>query len=84
MVRAATAVAWEVVMKAAVGDRVVVASSHTDVAAREGEVIEVAATDGSPPWRVRWVDDEHESLFCPGPDVYVERRVERFQVLLGE
>ncbi|TDE94852.1 DUF1918 domain-containing protein [Occultella glacieicola] len=71
-------------MKAAVGDRVVVASSHTDVAAREGEVIEVAASDGSPPWRVRWTDDGHESLFCPGPDVYVERQVERFEVLLGE
>lgn len=61
-------------MKAAVGDRIVVASSHTDVPAREGEVLEVHGQDGAPPWMVRWRGDGHESLFSPGPDVFVEHK----------
>ena len=27
--------------------------------------------DGSPPYRVRWSDNGHESLFFPGPDAYI-------------
>ncbi|QOR71071.1 DUF1918 domain-containing protein [Ruania alkalisoli] len=60
-------------MKAAVGDQVVVASAHTDVPAREGEVVEVS-DDGQPPWRVRWAEDEHESVYVPGPDTFVRRQ----------
>lgn len=61
-------------MKAAVGDRVVIASAHTDVPAREGEVLEIHGEAGAPPWVVRWAADGHESVFYPGPDVFVDRR----------
>ena len=43
-------------MKAAVGDLVVVHATHVDQRDREGEVIQVASADGSPPFRVRWSD----------------------------
>ncbi|UFU06862.1 DUF1918 domain-containing protein [Ruania halotolerans] len=60
-------------MRATVGDRVVIASAHTDVPAREGEVVGVSE-QGEPPWQVRWSEDDHESVYCPGPDAFVEPR----------
>lgn len=59
-------------MKAHVGDRLVVEGRAVDVPRREGEVVEVTSADGSPPYRVRWAGDEHESLVFPGPDAHVE------------
>ena len=58
-------------MHAHKGDRIVVRSQSLDGLVRDGEVIEVEHEDGSPPYRVRWSDDGHESLFFPGPDAYV-------------
>lgn len=57
-------------MKAAVGDRLVVKSTHVDGPVRDGEVIEVRGADGEPPFLVRW-SDGHEGLFYPGPDADV-------------
>ena len=34
------------------------------------EIVEVARTDGAPPYRVRW-DADHEALVFPGPDARV-------------
>ena len=58
-------------MKAAVGDRVVVHAPHVDERDRDGEIVEVRSSDGSPPYLVRWSADGHESLFFPGPDCTV-------------
>ena len=59
-------------MFAAVGDRLVVRSTHVDGPVRNGEIIEVKHGDGSPPYVVRWSDDGHEALVFPGPDAFVE------------
>jgi hypothetical protein len=59
-------------MYAAVGDRLVVRSVHTDGPVRDGEILEVHGPDGTPPFVVRWSDTGHESLVFPGPDAYVE------------
>ena len=59
-------------MTGAVGDRLVVRSQHVDGPVRDGEIIEVKHTDGSPPYRVRWSDTGHEALVFPGPDAFVE------------
>lgn len=59
-------------VKAAVGDRIVVRGTHLDEPVRSGEVVEVPHADGSPPYQVRWSDDGHTSLFFPGPGVVVE------------
>lgn len=59
-------------MKAAPGDRIIVASTHVGEAAREGEVLEARGTGGGPPFLVRWTDDGHESLVFPGPDAHIK------------
>jgi hypothetical protein len=59
-------------MYAQAGDRLVVRSTHVDGPARDGEILEVKHSDGSPPYVVRWSDDGHEALVFPGPDAYVE------------
>lgn len=59
-------------MKAAVGDRLVVAGPHVGDAARVGVIVEVEHADGSPPYLVRWLADGHQALVFPGPDAHVE------------
>ena len=58
-------------MRAAVGDRMVVAGTHLDEPARDGEVLEVHGPDGAPPDLVRWSDTGHVTLFFPGPDARI-------------
>jgi hypothetical protein len=59
-----------IVVKATVGDRLVIKATHVDGAVRDGEVVEVRGADGAPPYMVRW-SDGHEGLFFPGPDTVV-------------
>jgi hypothetical protein len=59
-------------MKARVGDRIVMEGTHVDDLRRVGVVVEVSHPDGSPPYRVRWTADDHESLVFPGPDARIE------------
>jgi hypothetical protein len=61
----------EVVMRAEVGDRMVVASARLDRPVRDGEILRVG-TGGSGPFLVRWSDNGHETLFFPGPDAHIE------------
>jgi hypothetical protein len=60
-------------MRAAIGDKVVVASHH--VGARERTrtaiILAVEGEDGRPPYLVRW-DDGHESTVVPGASAFVE------------
>ncbi|MEV0299312.1 DUF1918 domain-containing protein [Nocardia sp. NPDC050710] len=58
-------------MMANVGDRLHVHGHVVGQSDRQGEIIEVRGTDGSPPYMVRF-DDGHESLVYPGPDAIVE------------
>jgi len=59
-------------MKAEVGDRLVVHGHHLGEVERDAEILEVLGKDGQPPFRVRWSEDGHESLFFPGSDASVE------------
>ena len=58
-------------MKAAVGDRMVIAAGRIDGPVRDGEIISVGP-DGSPPYRISWSDTGTETLFYPGPDAHVQ------------
>jgi hypothetical protein len=58
-------------MQAKTGDWLVVHSRCVDEGAREGLILEVPHTDGSPPYLVRWLDDEHQALVFPGSDAVV-------------
>jgi uncharacterized protein DUF1918 len=60
----------EVEMHAQVGDWLVVKSSTTGRPSRRGEIVSVGA-GGEPPFRVRWVENDHQALVYPGPDAEV-------------
>lgn len=63
-------------MKAHVGDRLVLEGTHVGDHRRIGVIIEVRHDDGSPPYRVRWLDDGHEALVFPGSDARVQPRTD--------
>lgn len=54
-------------MKADVGDWLVV-HSHIEGSHDRRAVILGTGTAGAPPYTVRWVDEDREALFFPGPD----------------
>jgi hypothetical protein len=59
-------------MKAHTGDWLVIEGTTVGDHRRQGEIVEVSHPDGSPPYRVRWVEDDHESVVFPGPDARIE------------
>ncbi|MDF5755240.1 DUF1918 domain-containing protein [Spongiactinospora sp. TRM90649] len=59
-------------MKAAVGDRLIVEHPTLGGSRRVGVITEVRNDDGSPPYTVHWLDQEHTTLVFPGPDAHVE------------
>ena len=59
-------------MYAAVGDRLVIHSTHVDGPVRDAVVLEVHGEGGAAPFLVRWSDTGHESLIFPGPYATVE------------
>ncbi|NKQ51805.1 DUF1918 domain-containing protein [Amycolatopsis sp. K13G38] len=81
-------------MRARVGDWIVVKSRTVGAAEQRGRVMEVASPEGAPPYVVRWVHDDHVSIFFPGADAQVltpeevaaadERQRTRFQAVQRE
>ena len=55
-----------IIMKANVGDRIILAGTRVDDPVRDGEVLEVKGSDGGAPYTVRW-SDGHTGLVYPGP-----------------
>ena len=62
-------------MIAHTGDRLVLKGIHVGDPQRVGDIVEVPHSDGTPPYRVRWLDTNHEALVFPGPEGHVEHRV---------
>lgn len=63
-------------MKAAPGDTLIVEGRHGGDSRRMGLIVGVDHADGTPPYRVRWEDGDHESLVYPGPDAHVVQATE--------
>jgi hypothetical protein len=59
-------------MHAQTGDWVVIEGRTLGERRRQGQIVGLVHQDGTPPYRVRWVDDDHESLVFPGPDARIE------------
>jgi hypothetical protein len=59
-------------MKAAIGDRIVLASNQVDRPVRDGRIIDLRNPDGSPPYVVEWSDSRQQALVFPGPDAHIE------------
>jgi len=58
-------------MKASVGDKIVLLRHDEYGVPRDGEIVEVSQSDGSPPYYVHWSDADHYSLIFPGPDAKI-------------
>jgi hypothetical protein len=58
-------------MKADVGDRLVIKGHRIHEADRDAEILEVRGPDGTPPYRIRWSDSDHDTLLYPGPDARI-------------
>ena len=59
-------------MQAQPGDRIIIHGHHIGQPDRDAEILEVRGADGGPPYRVRWSDTGHETLFFPGPDATIQ------------
>jgi hypothetical protein len=59
-------------MKAKIGDRLVLEGTHVGDRRRRGIIVSVRNEDGSPPYTVKWLDDDHEALVFPGADARIE------------
>jgi hypothetical protein len=63
-------------MYAEVGDLLVIRGHYVGQAERAAEILEVRGPNGTPPYVVRWLEDEHVGLLFPGPDATI-RHAER-------
>lgn len=59
-------------MKAHVGDRLVEEGTRVGDHRRVGIITEVQHDDGSPPYLVRWLDNDRQALVYPGTDAKIE------------
>ncbi|MFD7443302.1 DUF1918 domain-containing protein [Streptomyces sp. NPDC059909] len=62
-------------MRAHLGDQLVIESPTTGATRRDGEIVGLHHTDGTPPYDVRWSDTDEVTLVFPGPDAHI-RHVE--------
>jgi hypothetical protein len=62
----------EGVMKARIGDRLVIDGTNVGEPRRVGVVTAITHPDGTPPYTVRWLNDDHESVVVPGPTARIE------------
>ena len=60
-------------MRGHVGEWLVVPDGVGGAHARRGLIVGVPHPDGSPPFLVRWLDDEHETLLFPPPNAHLQR-----------
>ena len=58
-------------MKAKVGDWLVFKGAAVDRPDHRGLITEVHSSDGSPPYVVRWLEDDHVATVFPGSDAIV-------------
>ncbi|MFJ1973852.1 DUF1918 domain-containing protein [Streptomyces sp. NPDC087903] len=58
-------------MRAHLGDQLVIESTTTSAARRDGEIVGLHHEDGTPPYDVRWSDTDAVTLVFPGPDAHI-------------
>lgn len=64
-------------MKAKVGDWLVMKGTTIDQPDHRGLITEVHSTDGSPPYVVHWLDSDHVATVFPGSDAIVVTAAEQ-------
>jgi hypothetical protein len=68
---------WESMMKADVGDWLVIKGATTELSDQRGEITEVRGADGAPPYVVRWLANDHVATVFPGSDALVVTAAEQ-------
>ncbi|MEU1515603.1 DUF1918 domain-containing protein [Streptomyces sp. NPDC005811] len=58
-------------MRAHLGDQLVIESTTSGTARRDGEIVGLRHEDGTPPYDVRWSDTDEVTLVFPGPDAHI-------------
>jgi Domain of unknown function (DUF1918) len=58
-------------MKAKVGDWLVIKGATVDRPDQRGLITEVHSSDGSPPYVVRWLETDHVATVFPGSDAVI-------------
>ena len=66
-------------MKADVGDWLIIKGTTTELADQRGVITEVRGADGAPPYVVRWLTSGHETTVFPGSDAVVVTAAEQQQ-----
>jgi len=64
-------------MKANVGDWLVMKGLTVDQSEHRGLITEVHSADGSPPYVVHWLDNDHVATVFPGSDAIVVTAAEQ-------
>jgi hypothetical protein len=64
-------------MKAKVGDLLVVKGTTVERHDQRAVITEVRSDDGSPPYVVRWLANDHIATVYPGPDALVVTAAEQ-------
>jgi Domain of unknown function (DUF1918) len=64
-------------MKAKVGDFLVIKGTTVEQHDQRGVITEVRSADGSPPYVVRWLANDHITTVYPGPDALVVTAAEQ-------
>jgi hypothetical protein len=60
-------------LRAQVGDTLIIEDDSFASTPRIGRILAVSSPDGSPPYRVRWLAGEYESLITAGPGARIEK-----------
>lgn len=66
-------------MHAEPGDWLVMKGTIVGAPDEIGQIVEVRSAGGGPPYFVRWLRDDHESLVFPGPDAHVVTAAEKLK-----
>lgn len=64
-------------MKAKVGDFLVIKGTTVEQHDQRGVITEVRSADGSPPYVVQWLANDHIATVYPGPDALVVTAAEQ-------
>lgn len=64
-------------MRAQRGDWLVIKGSTVGKPDQRGLIIEARSSDGTPPYVVHWLQDDHVSTVFPGPDAVIVTEAEQ-------
>jgi len=64
-------------MKAKVGDFLVIKGTTVEQHDQRGVITEVRSADGSPPYVVHWLANDHIATVYPGPDALIVTAAEQ-------